>query len=125
MTRIAPINPIPVEIEPRRHMTDAEKLARWEALGRCCTVCHHPCEPLGPTVIWDHRVQLSIGGTNDLSNMEPHHAAPKPCAAIKTAQDAKDRAKAKRLAFKHSNRREDWPATQKIAGRQFKSRWGS
>ncbi len=101
MTRIAPqAVREPVELLPRRTMTQAEKLARWEAVGRICTICRQPCEPSGPTtVIWDHRIAIALGGTNDLANMEPHHTT--PCAAQKTAVDLTAIAQAKRREAKH------------------------
>ena len=86
---------VDVEIHRRRAMTYGEKLRRWDEVGRVCMVCKLPCAPAGPDVIWDHRVPLAIGGTNDLANMEPHHAG--GCAKRKTAQDARTRAKVNRL----------------------------
>jgi hypothetical protein len=77
-------------------MTLGEKVARHEEVGRCCVICRMACAAFGPTVIWDHRVPLAIGGSNDLDNMDPHHAG--PCAKVKTALDMKAIAKAKRLA---------------------------
>lgn len=94
-----------VAIQARRAMTYAEKLRRWIECGCVCMVCKRPCAPAGRSVIWDHRVPLAIGGTNELSNMEPHHAG--PCAVRKTAKDAKVRAKVKRIRARadHSRRR--------------------
>ena len=94
MSRIAwqPRENLP--LQPRRYMTKAEKLARWEEVGRCCVICRKPCEPFGPTVIWDHFIQLVIGGTNDLDRMDPHHVQ---CAKGKTKDDAKVRGHVNRL----------------------------
>lgn len=95
MTQIANVQREPVEIAPRRYMTEREKLQRWEACNRCCTVCGEPVPASGPGVIWDHRIAIALGGTNDLANMEPHHA--EVCAPAKTARDRKAIAKAHRL----------------------------
>jgi hypothetical protein len=101
MSRIAFEPRQPVEIKRRRYMTSAEKVRRWEELGKCCTVCHLPCDPYGSTVVWDHRLQLAIGGTNDLSNMECHHNSPE-CSGAKTRSDATARAKVKRIIAKEN-----------------------
>ena len=115
MSRIeAPMQREPVELVPRRAMTYGEKHRRWEECGRVCMVCKSACMVSGPAVIWDHRVALALGGTNDLSNMEPHHAY--LCAAIKTAKDRKAIAKAQRLA------RDADPATRKKTRRPLCSR---
>ena len=100
MSAIAHTPPQPVEIHRRRYMTSAEKVRRWEELGRCCTVCRLPCDPHGHTVIWDHRIPLAIGGTNDLENLECNHRI--DCAAIKTARDIEAIARAKRRERKHA-----------------------
>lgn len=102
-----------VEIHPRRHMTEREKLQRWEECGQACMICRMPVLYSGPSVIWDHRVPLAIGGTNDLSNMEPHHAG--PCAKMKTALDAKARAKVKRII----KREADGPKPSRLQSRGF------
>lgn len=77
-------------------------MERWEALGRCCTVCHKPCEPFGRNVVWDHPIGVFYGEETDPDRMEPHHAA--GCAPSKTAKDATARAKVKRLIKKQEPR---------------------
>ena len=100
MSTIAHAPPQPVEIHRRRYMTSAEKVRRWEELGRVCAICRLPCDPYGHTVIWDHFLALALGGTNEISNMECHHRI--DCAAIKTARDMEAIARAKRRERKHS-----------------------
>lgn len=99
MTRIAPAPHEPIVATPRRPLTEMQKLARWNALGRCCTICGEPCAPYGPTVVWDHVKPLWMGGTNDPANYEPNHTG--ECADRKTAADAEARARAKRRAKKN------------------------
>ncbi len=114
MTRIAYTPPQPVVPERRKYLSESQKIARWNALGRCCTVCHEPCAPYGPTVIWDHRIQLAHGGGQAIEAFECHHA--EVCAALKTAADAKSRAKANRIRKREAG--EKRPG-RKIAGRGF------
>lgn len=95
MSRVAYTPPQRVKPERRKYLSESQKIARWNAVGRCCTVCHEPCAPFGPDVVWDHRIQLAFGGGQAIEAFEPHHAD--PCAKIKTAQDATDRARAKRI----------------------------
>ena len=92
----SPLHREAVELEARKTMTFGQKFRRWIECGRVCMVCHKLCEPVGLGVVWDHRVALALGGSNDLSNMEPHHAG--LCAASKTARDRRAIAKAHRLA---------------------------
>jgi len=101
---ITPPTGEPVPLHDRRYMTEAEKLARWKAVGRCCTICGQPIEYVGPTVIWDHRVSLGLGGANDLENMEPNHVG--ACAEKKTRADMLAIRKANRLIKKNDPLRE-------------------
>lgn len=103
-TTIIKTDPEPVQLHDRRHMTDAEKLARWEAVGRRCMICGEPIEATGPTVIWDHRLPLGLGGDNSLSNMEPNHVG--ACAEKKTRADMLAIRKANRLIAKNDPLRE-------------------
>lgn len=110
----APLEREPVEIEARRSMTYGEKLRRWEECGCACMICKRPCPPAGPEVIWDHRIPLALGGTNDLANMEPNHVG--ECAAKKTAKDRRDIAKALR------NERQANPETRRQSPHRLRSR---
>lgn len=116
MTMIEPASGEPVEIHERRYMSVKEKIARWREVDERCTICHEPCDPLNG-VIWDHRIPLKMGGTNDLSNMEPNHAD--KCAALKTAKDAADLAEAKRREAKNNG---TFPKGQRIRSRPFQTR---
>ena len=42
---IAPQAHEPVEPEARKYLTQHQKIARWNELGRCCTICGEPCAP--------------------------------------------------------------------------------
>ena len=98
MSRIAYTPPVSVGPAKRRYLTKAQKLARWAAVGGRCVICHEPCEPYGPTVIWDHRIGVWFGEETDPDRMDPHHAV--GCAPSKTANDATIRAKVKRIIAK-------------------------
>ena len=100
-----------VEIEKRRYLSDSEKRRRWFECKGLCAVCRQRCGAIGPTVIWDHRVPLALGGTNDPANFEPNHAS--VCAAEKTRRDIAAIAKAKRLSSPSKRQK------RKIAGRSF------
>ena len=90
-----------VEIENRRAMTPARK-ARIHAMrdGKCW-MCGKPVPVSGPDVIYDHKMPLELGGTDDNSNVWPLHR--EPCDKLKTAADRKRIDKAKRLDRKFSN----------------------
>lgn len=107
MSRVAPQAREPVNLVVRRFMSKTEKLNRWIELGRSCSWCGEICDWEGKNVIWDHRIAIALGGSNDLSNMEPHHA--KGCAPEKTRFDARDIAKARRLRKKNLD-----PATRAL-----------
>lgn len=93
-SRIAPQDHEPVELSERRYMSTGEKQARWHAVHGICRWCAKVVAPFSD-VIWDHRIALALGGTNDLANMEPLHVE---CSKQKTALDLKAIAKAKRLS---------------------------
>lgn len=97
MTQIRYEPPTPVLVPKRRYLTRKQKIARWEALGGCCTRCGLPCEAYGPLVIWDHPQGLWFGEDTDPNTMEPNHNTPE-CGKAKTAADATRRAKTKRQA---------------------------
>lgn len=99
MSIIAPQERQKVESAKRGYLTKAQKIARWEELGRCCTRCGLLCEPFGPTVIWDHFKGVWFGQTSRPEDFEPNHNTPE-CAGAKTSADATGRAKTKRLIRK-------------------------
>lgn len=116
----------PVEIENRRAMTTARKARIHTLRDGKCWMCGFAVEVSGPTVIYDHRVPLELGGTDDNSNLWPLHRS--PCDRIKTAADRKRIDKAKRLQRKlerplpcgsiaaHVN---PWPPGRKMQSRPF------
>ena len=104
LSRIVPQDHELVQAAKRRYLTKAQKVARWTALGSRCTMCGMPCEPYGPTVIWDHPKGVWFGEETDPNTMEPHHKTPE-CAGAKTAADATRRAKTKRLIKKLAEER--------------------
>jgi 5-methylcytosine-specific restriction endonuclease McrA len=115
---IAPQAHEPVEPEARKYLTQHQKIARWNELGRCCTICGEPCAPFGPTVVWDHRIPRELGGSNLPANFEPNHA--EVCAPEKTRRDQAAIAKARRLRKKADpNTRK--PPTMKSRGFQKRS----
>lgn len=117
-----------VEIENRRAMTPARK-ARIHAMrdGKCW-MCGKPVAVSGPDVIYDHKMPLELGGTDDNSNVWPLHRT--PCDKLKTAADRKRIDKAKRLDRKFSNplptgcfpSRPFPKSTRKLEGRGFDKR---
>lgn len=117
-----------VEIENRRAMTPARK-ARIHAMrdGKCW-MCGKPVAVSGADVIYDHKMPLELGGTDDNSNVWPLHRD--PCDKLKTAADRKRIDKAKRLDRKFSNplpvggiKSRPFPkSTRKLEGRGFDKR---
>jgi 5-methylcytosine-specific restriction endonuclease McrA len=87
----------PYKVEPRKALTPKQRLKLFlEHEGRCC-LCHNKIRQ-GERWIDEHIRPLWLDGTNDWSNRAPAHAA---CAEQKTAREAKDRAKGRRIAEKH------------------------
>lgn len=66
-------------------------------------MCKLPCEPLGRATTWDHFSPLWISHDNSNANFFPIHRD--PCDIEKTARDAADRAKVKRLIAKEDGMR--------------------
>lgn len=86
----------PGEATERKFLSRTQKLTRWIELWGVCQWCGEACYWEGPSVIWDHRIPLALGGTNGVANMDPHHAV--GCAPEKTREDIRRIAKAKRQA---------------------------
>lgn len=84
--------------EPRHRFSDREMAEIFaEHDGRCanCGVT------IRSGMEWDldHRIPLSLGGTNDRSNMQP---LCENCHSTKTSGDISQAAKSKRIAVKHT-----------------------
>lgn len=95
----------PVDIERRKPLTKkqrAELAVRQEGL--CGCGCGKKLNHLTEGTIDEHVLPLWCGGTNDLDNRQLWR---KPCAAKKTAQEAKERGHIKRIIKKSD------PATRK------------
>lgn len=92
MSRVVAPTHDPVEIHPRRMTAKRKQAIYARQYGRCAK-----CREL--IVIWpydiDHIIPLALGGSDDDNNCE---ALCKVCHRIKTADDRKAIAKAKRLA---------------------------
>jgi len=82
----------------RRHISTRERVAIFAAAGGACHICGGTID--GTREVWDveHVVPLAQGGDDHGENLRPAHKA---CHAGKTARDAGDTARAKRLEAKH------------------------
>lgn len=98
----------------RRSMHMARKRRIHEAHSGLCEICKQPVPLFGPDVRYDHRLPLWMSHSDDDANIRPIH---KICDAPKTAQDATDRAKVKRIGMKH--RGEKPPTKRPIRARSF------
>jgi len=105
----------PVPVEPRKAMTPARK-ARIHAMrdGKCW-LCSKAVPVSGPSVVYDHRMALFNGGTDDNSNLWPICAD--PCNKLKTAADLNKAAKIRRQQKLHDERE-----PTRIPARKFESR---
>jgi hypothetical protein len=99
----------PVEATPRKKITRHQRAVVFARQGGRCDGCG--CKLFRPFIV-DHVIQLWMGGADDVSNM---HALCRACDAPKTAGDATNRAKVKRLI------RDADPETRKQAKRQIHS----
>src|SRR5215217_168358 len=82
----------------RRKLTPHRRLAVWERTGGRCVVCETPIDGVRERWIAEHIRALELGGTDDLSNMGPAHEA---CALVKTRNDHRRTAQAKRQKIWH------------------------
>lgn len=95
----------PVPATPRKGMTDARKRRAHVKAGGRCWLCSRPVPMFGAEVQYDHTIPLHHGGQDSDDNLTPLHAS--PCHKIKTARDAKDSAKIRRIqAAENGTRRE-------------------
>lgn len=102
------------DVATRKPMSARRKKNIWEREGGICWMCEKPVPMTGRgEVVYDHRIPLEAGGTDDDENIYPLHYS--PCDKIKTAQDKKTIAKAKRQAGETGQqaRRKQAPLTRK------------
>jgi len=90
------------EATPRRAMTIARKRRIWERVAGKCWFCGKVTPPTGPGVVYDHKLPLELGGTDDDAQVFPLHA--EPCNRIKTKADSWRIAKMRRQAKIHDER---------------------
>jgi 5-methylcytosine-specific restriction endonuclease McrA len=82
----------------RRKLTPHRRLQVWEKTGGTCVLCHRKIN--GPRERWiaEHIRALELGGADDLDNMGPAH---EECALVKTQDDHRRAAKAKRQKIQY------------------------
>lgn len=96
-----------------------------------CAWCRKPVEVSGPTVVYDHRICLTLGGSDEDDNIRPLHAI--PCDKQKTALDKRiiakvERQRRKALGIVSRKRKriwrgfKPWPKGRKLRGRPFQSK---
>lgn len=76
-----------VELDGRGAMTAARKERIWRARNGICWMCGLSVDVLGPTVRYDHKLPIDLGGKDDDDNLWPLHR--EPCDRIKTKADRK------------------------------------
>ncbi len=81
----------------RRRISTRERVAIFTAAEGACHICRLVIRP-GDAWDVEHVIPLAQGGEDSGDNLRPAH---KDCHAAKTAADAGDTARAKRLAAKH------------------------
>ncbi len=116
---------------PRSHMTMTRRVRLHGLAEGLCAWCKQPVEIAGPNVVYDHRIPLTLGGSDEDDNIRPLHAV--PCDKQKTAFDKRVIAKVERQRRKAlgivTRRRKRiwrgikaWPKGRKLRGRGFQSR---
>ena len=103
LSRIVPQDRKLVTATPRKTMTPGRKKRCWTLAEGLCAWCKKPVEQFGPTVIYDHRVPLALGGADSDENIRPLHV--RPCNALKTHFDIRSIRKAQRIAKKLAEER--------------------
>lgn len=87
----------PYKVEPRKRLTDKQRLELFIRHNGICCVCGHKID--GVREMWDEHVNpLWLNGDNTAENRAPAHAK---CARGKTAEEATTRAKVRSVAEKH------------------------
>ena len=87
-----------VSTTARRKLTPHRRLRAWEKAGGICVLCERKIDGVRERWIVEHIHALELGGPDELDNMRPAHEA---CAAIKTQDDHRRAAQAKRQKIRH------------------------
>ena len=87
-----------VSTTARRRLTPRRRLRVWEKTGGICVLCDCKIDGVRERWIAEHIRALELGGEDDLSNMGPAHHA---CALVKTQDDHRRTAQAKRQKIRH------------------------
>jgi 5-methylcytosine-specific restriction endonuclease McrA len=82
---------------PRKNLTPTQRLRLFEQHKGVCCICGAYIKA-GERWIDEHIIPLGLGGSNDIENRAPAH---EKCAALKTKDDQKQIAKAKRQKRAH------------------------
>ena len=82
----------------RRKLTPHRRLKVWETTGGVCVLCERKIDGVRERWIAEHIRALELGGDDALSNMGPAHQA---CALVKTQDDHRRAAQAKRQKIHH------------------------
>lgn len=98
----------PVVPDQRKPPSPARMERVWRRENGICWWCGRPVAMRGPTVRYDHRLALDLGGPETDENLFPLHRD--PCDLAKTAEDATAIAKARRLRKSHDPDREKKPS---------------
>ena len=82
----------------RRKLTPHRRLKVWERTSGVCVLCERKIDGVRERWIAEHIRALELGGEDDFSNMGPAHQA---CALVKTQDDHRRAAQAKRQKIRH------------------------
>jgi 5-methylcytosine-specific restriction endonuclease McrA len=83
---------------PRKRLSAHRRLQIWEWARGICVLCQQPIEAARERWIIEHIRALELGGDDTPENMGPAHAT---CAQVKTRDDHRRAAKAKRQKIKY------------------------
>lgn len=87
----------PYHVEPRKPLTNKQRLEMFIRHNGICCLCGQPIN--GVKEMWDeHLSPLWLNGDNKAENRAPAHVR---CALVKTAGEAKTRAKIRKGAERH------------------------
>jgi 5-methylcytosine-specific restriction protein A len=90
--------PNPYSVNPRKRLTDKQRLEMFLAHGGKCCLCGNQIDGVRERWIDEHELALWVGGGNEMENRGPAHET---CAKSKTSKEATQRAKGRRFAEFH------------------------